>query len=369
MNANPLHSLILNEMNQNPHHRISCKRFMELALYHPQWGYYRREQQKLGKNGDFFTNAHVGELFGKVLGHWFYRLQKPEAHDQAWTCVEMGAGDGRLTEQVIRGLLEAGQNPSQLSVIIVETSSYHRRLQQELLATCPVEIEWVEQISKIPPSPFSILYSNELVDAFPVYRIKREGGQWLESFIVVDSSQQSFYESWNELSSQELVEFLQETPIEGADGQVLEIHIEARRWLKEIATWMEKGYLLTVDYGGCTQDLLVRSDGTLRGFRQHQLHNNWLQDPGETDLTANVNFEWLEKWGKEVGLETIFTLSQSQFLLRTGILDHLPREPILDPFSQEAKKMRVVHQLIHPHAMGEAFLANLQVKNIVLKES
>lgn len=367
MKENPLHSIIFKEINQNSERRISCKRFMELSLYHLQWGYYRREKPKLGKNGDFFTNAHVGGIFGRVLGHWFYELKKSQINTKPWTCVEFGPGDGRLTEQVIQGLLEAGQEPEKLSMVLVETSPYHRRLQQERLATYPIAIEWVEQISKIPPAPFSILYSNELVDAFPIYRIKRERGSWLESFVVVEPSSQSFQESWSAPSSQDLIEFLQETSLEGHEGQVIEIQLEARHWLREIATWMKKGYLLTVDYGGSTQDLLVRSKGTLRGFHQHQLHNDWLKDPGETDLTANVNFEWLEKWGEEEGLDPIFTLSQSQFLLQTGILDHLPKKPIVDPFSEDAKKVRAIQQLIHPHAMGEAFLACLQAKNITLE--
>ncbi|MBA4494273.1 class I SAM-dependent methyltransferase [Paenactinomyces guangxiensis] len=354
---------IINEINREPGGAIPFSRYMELALYHPEWGYYNREHPKLGRDGDFFTNAHVGDIFGQVLSRYFLSLRDNMSQAEPWALVEMGAGDGRLTEQMVQGLLGQGQGPEQLHLYVVEISPYHRRLQQERLAKSPFLIRWVEHIREIPVYPFSVIYSNELVDAFPVHQIKKEKGQLCEGYVAWDSCSGKLVKKWGPLSTAGIYEYLTAFHLELADGQTIEVNLAAHQWLQEVATWMKKGYLCTIDYGGNTDELLQRRDGTLRSYRRHQLFSDPLSHPGEMDITSHVNFEALQKWGERWGLATHSCLTQSRFLLEAGILDLWPPDPVSDPFGPAAKRSRAIRQLIHPRAMGEQFLVLLQGKN------
>jgi SAM-dependent MidA family methyltransferase len=143
-----------------------------------------------------------------------------------------------------------------------------------------------------------------------------------------------------------------------------EVAVAARQWIGEVAAWMERGILLTIDYGGETGELLMRSHGTLRAYREHRLLTDLYQMPGEMDLTAHVDFTSLRHWGESLHMRTLAYLTQADFLLRAGVLDLLPSKPVPDPFSPEAKRRRAITQLIHPQGMGESFRVLLQAKGM-----
>ncbi|SEN08053.1 class I SAM-dependent methyltransferase [Lihuaxuella thermophila] len=357
-------SVIVSEIRQSGMNKIPFSRYMELALYHPKWGYYNREHPKLGREGDFFTNAHVGDIYGRVLSRFFLKKREQVNPQGKWAIVEMGAGDGRLAEQVAQGLLEAGQDPAQIHFYLVEKSPYHRKLQQARLAGLPVPFAQVDHIGQIPPYPFSIVYSNELVDAFPVHRIKKERGQLLEAYVAWDADLQTLTEVWIPLTNPGICAYLSRLSIRLPEGQQMEVHLAAMEWLKKVASWMKKGYLLTIDYGGRHAELLDRRYGTLRSYRHHRLSSDWYSRPGEMDITSHVNFEALEILGEDVGLSVLSYQSQSRFLLEAGILEWLPPELPGDPFTPEAKRKRAIQQLIFPQAMGEAFQVLLQAKGL-----
>ena len=50
---------------------LSFARFMELALYCPETGYYETEKGKVGRGGDFITSVSTGNLFGQLLAFLF----------------------------------------------------------------------------------------------------------------------------------------------------------------------------------------------------------------------------------------------------------------------------------------------------------
>lgn len=364
--ADELKSLLVKEMERSPDQSIPFVRYMELVLYHPQWGYYNQVRPKLGRTGDFFTNAHVGQVYGRVLSRFFRKLGKLFPSKKGWAIVEMGAGDGRLAEQVIHGWLESGEDLDSLHFYLVETSPYHRQIQQERLNHLPVSIKWISCLSEIPAYDFSIVYSNELVDSFPVHRIKKERGQLFESYVTLDRFTGLFKESWGPLTTPQIQDILMQLEMNLDDGQTAEVNRAARRWLQEVSAWMNRGFLLTIDYGGETSDLLQRWDGTLRGYHAHQLSTDLLLNPGMMDLTSHVNFSALQGWGEEVGLQKVSFQTQSRFLLEAGILDFFPPGPVSDPFSPAAKQSRAIRQLIHPQAMGEVFHVLLQAKEVSL---
>jgi SAM-dependent MidA family methyltransferase len=120
--------------------------------------------------------------------------------------------------------------------------------------------------------------------------------------------------------------------------------------------------VITVDYGGDTEELAARPQGTLRCFSQHRVHGDPYRAPGEEDMTSDVNFEALRIWGEESGLKNLLYTTQGDFLVRSGILNYLEEHQNPDPFSEVARRNRAVRQLILPGGMGDVFKVLIQWK-------
>ncbi|MFC4076560.1 class I SAM-dependent methyltransferase [Salinithrix halophila] len=361
--AGKLLGAIVEEIWSSPNKRIPFARFMEQALYHPRWGYYRREGRKIGREGDFFTSPYAGELFGLTLSRVIGRLARRFPTDRPWAVVEMGGGDGRLAEQVIRGLAQRGLSHPPVYWMI-ETSSYHRRLQRERLKNSPWEVQWIDSVETIPAGTPAILFSNELVDAFPVHRVRKREGCLREIYVTWNTQDTHLEEVEGPLSRPELAAYFAESGRNLVEGGEAEVPLAAREWIQQIGGWLEQGILLTIDYGGTSLELdsPLRREGTLRGFRKHRLVTDLLSQPGETDLTADVCFTALRRWGEEAGLFPQWYGSQSRFLLEAGILEELTPPSDADPFSPEAKRIRSLRQLALPGGMGEQFRVLIQAK-------
>jgi len=142
--------VISGEIASSPRRAIPFRRYMELCLYHPRWGYYRREGTKIGREGDYYTSSHVGDLFGRVMSDVIEEMRRFFLPRRRWMLVEVGAGDGRLMEQMIRGLWEKGIGREELVCCLVETSPYHRRLQESRLQSAPYPLRWADRISDLP---------------------------------------------------------------------------------------------------------------------------------------------------------------------------------------------------------------------------
>lgn len=344
--------------------RMTFAQFMEWALYHPSYGYYQRNAMKVGKDGDFYTNAHVGAVFGKVMAHALGRLAH-EFSGSAWNIVEYGGGDGKLAYDILCGMEKAAPGHALASYYMVETSAYHREAGQQRLQHDP-RVRWIERLDeKIAAKPL-IVISNEFVDALPVHRLRYTKGRWRELYVTWDEERQSFSETPGAFSSAELAHYIHEEDPPRRDGQTIEVNLAARRWLEELGSLMEKGFVITVDYGYHKEDLWrpERRDGTLMCYFRHRAHGDPYVRVGEQDITSHVNFSSLKRWGETVGLSTQWSMTQREFLISAGILDMLEAHQERDPFSEVARRNRAVRQLIHPGGMGDAFKVLLQAKGV-----
>ncbi|MBD1371297.1 SAM-dependent methyltransferase [Hazenella sp. IB182357] len=357
-----LKPFLIEQIERTPNRAITFADYMAHCLYHPHDGYYQRRKQKLGKQGDFYTNAHVGDIYGEVLSRFFWKQLASHTRLKDWTIVEVGAGDGRLVAQLIAGFAHLGGAIDDVQIYLVETSPYHRAVQQAYLAKLGAQIKWVEKIADIPQNTYSFIYSNELLDAMPVHRLKQEKGQLKAVYVTYDQQYDDWQEVW--LSAPSIChDRLEALGVSLAEGEEIEFSTQALEWLETAYHWMERGAICTIDYG------LTHQSSSIRAYRDHQLIDDWYRYPGEVDLTYNVNFEFLEKWGERLGLTTLLSKSQSQFLLEAGILKWMLHEGVRDPFSPEAKRNRAITQLIHPDTMGDRFHVLWQGKNLkFLKE-
>ena len=338
-------------------------RFMELALYCPDCGYYETKKD-IGRRGDFYTSVSVGPLFGELLArqfaNWLEELPAPEGGAKI---VEAGAHDGKLAADILNWLqLHRPKLFPKLEYIILEPSARHQEWQKETLQDFAPRIRWFSDLqemmqrSSVGPGIHGIIFGNELLDAFPVHRFgwDARSKQWLEWGVAVDGDK--FI--WAKLQPSAFS--LQPSALEAVlpDGYIIETSPAAENWWREAASILACGKLLAIDYGITENEMFspARTRGTLRAYFQHQVTDDLLAHPGEQDLTAHVNFSAIQKAGENAGLKTDFFGSQGKFL--TEILENAIKTDSLGGWTP--KLARQFQTLTHPEHLGRAFRVLVQ---------
>lgn len=349
---------------------ISFARFMELALYHPTYGYYMRagaddSAQHIGWDGDFYTNSDVHAVFGRLLGRQLQQIDHVLDHPTPFTVVEMGPGKGTLARDILQSLSAAPSLLSRIRYVLVERSPAMRAAQQRTLASWaerPGLVSWMESIEALPvDSLIGVFLSNELVDAFPVHRVRIINGAPHE--LTVGFREGRFVEEASPLSNLALRVYLQRLSDLGitlTEGQTADINIQSLTWMKQVAHALAKGIVLTIDYGHTARDLFgpERRNGTLLGYRNQLLSEDPYQSVGLQDLTAHIDFTALATVGEEAGLAVTGFTNQLSFLMSLGVEQELER---WEPGSREFQA--IVH-LLRPEGMGRTFKILVQHKGI-----
>jgi SAM-dependent MidA family methyltransferase len=235
---------------------------------------------------------------------------------EPFTIVEYGAGMGHLCYDILAYLKNNNKLYDSLTYCIIEKSPAMRKKQKRRLHS---KISWYNSIKEIPIAVGCVL-SNEVVDNFSVHQVIMKD-ELMEVFV-------DYKNGFTELlrpAKQELKNYLKELDICLPAGFRTEINLEAIEWLKEIASCMKKGYVITIDYGYPSLELYraCRSDGTLVCYNHHTINNDPYSDIGKQDITAHVNFSALDHWGLKYGLDTCGLTSQAAFLLSLGLGDYL----------------------------------------------
>ncbi len=323
---------------------ITFRRFMELALYHPEYGYYSRGPS-IGKNGDFFTSSSVGDIFGRTLAHAF-----KEMLDVVGTTdlVEMGAGTGDLAADILGEFADRGWP---VRYTIVEKSGLFRERERSRLGTFDVRV--VESVRDLSPL-CGVFFSNELVDAFPVHMVRKEGGKLWEVYV---DYRDGFVEVLGEPSDPRIEEFFAIQGVELDEGFTTEVNLDMLSWLEDVAGVLERGFLVTIDYGYNSLEYYspVRSRGTLMCYYRHTASENPYERVGEQDITSHVNFSVLARYGERLGFRVVGFTNQANFLIDAGILN-LARD--------EKDLMRIKTLLMPGSGMGDRFRVLVQAKGL-----
>ena len=319
--------------------------WMEEALYAPQRGYYTGNIGTVGARGDFSTTATITPVLGKALWRWID--EELTFHAGAIRdIIEVGAGDGSLMASVFasRGWLGRLRFPG-LRFHIVERSPVLAARQQAMLSRRP--IQWHGDIEQVLADcdGRAVIFSNELVDAFPVLQLRWSGEAWQE--LCLDTSSEPAAEHFRPAESlaPENLPDISHWPVPPRAGHRLELHLPCRDWLASWLPQLRVGSLLTIDYGDEFPELPCRRPGgTLRGFLRHQRIEgaDLYRNKGSQDLTSDVNFSDLRRWGDQTGLESLPLETQREFLLRM-----LP--------GLESSRDPAVQAVLHPHGAGSAF--------------
>ena len=367
---------------------------MTLALYCPNCGYYEREEDIIGRRGDYYTNVSVGNLFGELLAfqfaEWLDEGTEPSAGGdggaatEAVRIVEAGAHHGGVAKDVLGWMRE--HRPGlfeRLEYWIVEPSDRQRARQQRTLGEFRHKVCWARELAALTGQPGSMLhsagvrevmFSNELLDAMPVHRLGWDAREqvWFEWGVTLEAGR--FV--WTRMTSGGLGDRSQScgaaSPISGVhlqignellerlpDGFSIEVCPAAEEWWRMAAGALEGGKLLTIDYGVMAEELFVpeRKGSTLRAYRRHQSSVDVLADPGEQDITAHVNFTAIRAAGESAGLTTEAFLTQAQFL--TAIAARTWNDKgSCGQWTPE--RTRQFHTLTHPEHLGRSFRVLVQ---------
>jgi SAM-dependent MidA family methyltransferase len=343
---------------------LSFARFMELALYAPDCGYYEAQKENVGRRGDFYTSVSVGNLFGELLAFQFAEwLEELRIADCELRIVEAGAHDGKLAADILRWLqLNRPKLFAQIEYRVIEPSARRREWQGEMLKPFAPRVRWLSRFNGSTVQRFNgIIFSNELLDAMPVHRFgwDAKSNKWFEWGVVIDGEKFIWSRMPNPVRDSRFTihappELLAVLP----DNYTVEISPAAENWWREAAGVLENGKLLTMDYGLAADELFSpsRTNGTLRAYFQHHFGDDILANVGEQDLTAHVNFSAIRKIGEDNGLITEQFCAQSKFL--TGILSLAAKSNSFGEWDNS--DTRQFQTLTHPEHLGRAFRVLVQ---------
>jgi len=313
---------------------ISFRDFMEEALYHPEFGYYTSARNPIGREGDFYTSSDLDPVFGKLLARRLFQMAASVGiAPEDFTVLELGAGRGLLAREIL--------THQRFRYTILERSASMKQRQREFLQG--FDVDWVDDL---PRHLTGCIFSNEFFDALPVRRIIRRNGVLREIYVTAD-----FAEIEGDL--QEPLDL----PL--AEGQLVDISTDARRWMARIAASLDRGYHLAIDYGYLDREFYARPRGTLMCYWQHQVTEDPYARIGEQDITAHVNFSDLIREGTAAGLATEGFNTQMEFLIQLGILTEL--EALVPARTVESiQRLAALKKLILPGGMGERFKVLVQ---------
>lgn len=292
---------------------VSWREFMQLALYDPEYGYYSRTITDVGTRGDFTTAPVVSSLLGEAIFLWAERMRSTYPSLRHAPLLEIGGGSGALAHSIMKA---RGWCRFLEPYGIVEISTPLRKKQQKLLRGR--RIQWFTNMQEALhwAKGSALIFSNELVDAFPCSLWQKESdAEWREVCISIE--EQKIYEGLRSSPLPSSSIFMQSVPT----GQRVETHESWREWLSEWTGVVRNVAMLTIDYGGREASQYHRKRlGTLRAFwRQQCFTGSAIYSRfGQQDLTADVNFTDLETWGGEFGWETLKMQTLAEWLSALG---------------------------------------------------
>lgn len=310
--------------------RMTFARFMELALYHPTLGYYRRDTARVGygRGTDFYTASTSGAIFGELVAAACAALLGGETAAATHAFVEVGAEPGG-------GVLAGVRHPF--------ASARTVRVGEPLEIAGPC-----------------VVFSNELFDAQPLRRFVRRDGAWRELGVELREVDASGAAALREIELDALAESTAEAPTwlpaAAPEGYVFDAPRAAAELAAALAAQPWTGLFVAFDYGKSYAALAAETPaGTARAYFKHTQSNDLLARPGEQDLTGHVCWDWLSQALADGGFARPAPVveSQEQFFI------HHAGESLSRIMSAEASRLSqrklALMQLLHPSHLGQKF--------------
>lgn len=330
---------------------VTFEWFMEQALYHPALGYYSSGRCAIGRRGDYFTNVSVGPLFGRLLGAQFIEMWESLGRPEDFAIVEQGAHHGDFARDVLGAVRERAPDFfSKLRYRIVEPFPILRERQGVALRDFSEKVAWAKSLDDLEPFN-GVHFSNELLDAMPVRLLSRVDAGWQERCVA--ESDDEFRFVLDPIADAELRRQLGTIPPDLSGPYETEVNLAALKWMETLSQKLNRGYVLTVDYGHSRENYYApeRSSGTLRCYAHHRTIPSPLIDIGHADITAHVDWTSLAERAEAHGFTVAGFTDQHHFT--TGVVTGLTPEQF--DASADAGSRRALQTLLHPELLGTTF--------------
>jgi SAM-dependent MidA family methyltransferase len=322
---------------------IPFEEFMGFALYDPEGGFFAAGKLRSEKAGDFLTSPEVSPLFGETLARYVGREQ--ERIREPFVLIEVAAGSGSLIGPLLKTI--------EVEAWAVETSPAARLALASVLPPERIRTDLPDRIR-------GVVIANELIDNLPMALAQRVDGAWRERWVGLDGDGLGLVDAD---ARSEIVQWLRDYAGDVPEGGWVEVQLAASEWTGDVLRRLEAGSVLLFDYGDLADNLLPRrQDGTLRTYRAHHLGPHPLDEPGETDITADVNFTALVAAAEATGA-FVELHRQDDFLTDLGLRDrlselrHLELEAVRSGDDMERLRLRTrkteAETLLHPRGLGD----------------
>ena len=321
-----------------------------MALYEPGLGYYTSDRVVLGREGDYLTSPEVTPVFGSMLGRQLREMWEALDRPSPLDLVEAGAGSGAMARDVLSWARRTAPDMFQaLKYTVIEISEPLRarqrtRLEAEGLAA---KARWLDEL---PTDITGVIFSNELLDAMPVHRVTVEDGELREVFVTWNGERLS-EESRD--PPPDIVAHFDGISVRPAEGCRAEVNLEALDWTRGAARSLERGFVITIDYGYEAEELYApwRTDGTLLCFYRHNPSNDPYVRIGRQDMTSHIDLTSARRAGEAKGLVTLGLVTQSEFLANLGIGEAM-QQPEGADLEEYFTRRRAVTELLDPGGLG-----------------
>ncbi len=334
---------------------LNVAEYMTLCLLDPEDGFYPT-RDPLGKEGDFITAPEISQMFGELIGIWCLQTWLDMGQPKRVQLIEIGPGRGIMMADILRAARLDKDFIKAVRVTLIEASSALEAVQAKTLADAPCMVTWAPHLHRVADGP-SIIIGNEFLDCLPIRQFIQKdrfagAAGWQERMVTYDNDQFQFA-----LSPAAISEMLQSTlpaaQIEAKNGDLLEICPASAQILDQIKSRFEKneGRALFIDYGPAETEF----GDTLQALKRHEKVGVF-SDPGNTDLTARVDFAALSQAARAIDLTVTRPVEQREFLSKLGLEMRALTLSRAAPDSK-AKIGRQLHRLTDSEEMGALFKA------------
>ncbi len=332
------------------HGPISISEYMTEALCHPKEGYYMT-QDPFGRGGDFITAPEISQMFGEMIGLWIADYWAASGKPEKLYLAEMGPGRGTLMKDILRAISVLPELQKAVEIHLVEISPALRKIQKDCLSD--YKVMWHDDIGSLlkraRDAPLYLMM-NELFDALPIRQFQMIGALWHELMVAVSENESSLQiAAMPDPIDQNMVP---EIIVKADEGSLYEYSPAGDALIDQIASHIKNhgGAALIIDYG---YDKYGTGD-TLQAVEKHK-YASVLDNPGQADLTAHVNFKNLQIIAAQAGATVTNIIDQGVFLHQLGIVTRAERLlKTADP-SQQKDIHAALNRLLSQDEMGALF--------------